>query len=185
MKKLAVAMVVSMGLAGATGVYAANQGELGSTSTGDFDITFVKNGQIQIKNLEDLTIPQTADRDDNLVAWNNKVCVEASIATSYSITAVTSNGVFALRGSGDNAPYTDAPYTVHYADGVDAPASVTLDSSNELENGVTASGFKPESINGCASAGNTSTVWVKLAAAAIPSVDGTYSDTVTLTVAPE
>lgn len=173
MKKMQSLLLV--GVLGSGGAFAAEDGVVGATSTGKFDINFTRNGTIEIKNLSDITLPQFANAAGDLIAWDN-LCVDTSTATEYSISAVNAANKFELV-SGTNK----AEYTLHYADGI-GDEITKLASAKELESGSLVTGFTA-STDDCAT--DSSTIWVKLAKADIPSVDGKYTDTVTLTVAPE
>ena len=176
MKTLKSLALAAAGLLGAGGVLAATeQGTEGAFSAGKVDINFKRAGTIQIKNLNDITLTQFADSAGNLIAWDN-VCVDTSTATTYSIVAANASGSFELV-SGTNK----AEYTLHYADGIGNEAT-KIDTAPQLQFGLPLRGLAA-SKDDCAT--DSSTIWVKLTKAQIPDNDGTYTDTVTLTVTPE
>lgn len=96
MKKLALAVAFT---AVSFQAFAANQGNVGETSTGDTTITTSVNGKVRITNLDDI----------NLGTWDgvsaqsggDDVCVW-STTRSYKLTAKGSgdNNAFTLRGPG-------------------------------------------------------------------------------------
>ena len=112
MKKLAVAMVVSMGLAGATGVYAATDGSLGTTSTGDFDINLNIPGTVGIWGLRDL--PFTEDGQQTL----NACVFSATNKVQFQVSSTNDN--FKLAGGNINA----ADFTVTIKDKKNSVPSV-------------------------------------------------------------
>ena len=163
---------------------AATDGTPGTSSTGDFLIEFEVDGQIVIKGMDDIILPDGANDDGDLIGWDT-VCVGATTASGYSVTAATDTGDFELTNTTSGSGET-ASYTLYYADGIDNPGSATLDNTKELTHGVAKTGLTGLSGDGLTcTAAMTSTVWVKLAKADIPTADGTYQDTVFLTVAPE
>ena len=184
-KTLTLAAAISAGLLGSAGVMAANDGSPGASSTGEFLIEFEVDGQIVIKGMDNITLPDGANDDGDLIGWDT-VCVgTTSSAGSYSVTAATDTGDFKLTNTTGGSGGT-APYTLYYADGINNPGSATLDNTNELTHGVAKTGLTGLASDGLTcTAAMTSTVWVKLAKSDIPTVNGTYQDTVFLTVAPE
>ncbi|WP_257264493.1 hypothetical protein [Endozoicomonas sp. ONNA2] len=94
LKTLALATAVSTGLLGAVGAMAATQGAVGGSSTGDFDVSFIKPGEVAIWGMRD--IPFTADGTKTLQA-----CVYSS-TTDVQFQLNTDTEDFGLHLDPDN-----------------------------------------------------------------------------------
>jgi len=153
--------------------FAANDGIVGATSTGDLDITLTILDEVRISNLTDITLGTFAGVD---LSGNSPACVFRSGTGNYEITADGSGagGAFELS-DGTN----DVAYTVTYDDGTGA---VALTSGTALT-GQT--GGDPGS-DTCANTGDNGDISVNvLATDMAPLPAGAYAGLLTLTVAPE
>lgn len=115
MKKLLLATAAV--LATATTTFAANNGTVGATSSGDLDLTLTIAEQIIVTNLDDV------DLLDGTAAQTESICVAGNIATPYDIRFTSGQGSFILNhGSvADTIAYT-VGYD-HGATGTFAPAT--------------------------------------------------------------
>lgn len=155
--------------------FAATQGTVGATSTGDLDISLTILDEVRISNLADITLGTFLGAD---LAGTSPACVFRSGTGNYEITASGDGGAtgdqFALA---DGANSVD--YTVTYDDGT-GPAALT---SGTVLTGQT--GGDPAS-DTCAGTGDNGTIAVNVLAADMSGLPaGAYTGTLTLTVAPE
>ena len=149
-----------------TSAFAANQGALSSTSTGDLDITLTVNDVVQISNLADITLNFTGGD----VTGNSPACVFRNGGGDYDITAT---------GSGAGGAFT-------IANGADTIAYSVDYNSTELTSGTTLTGVSGAvSDLNCTTSGNNGSIDVDIAAADAAAVgSGSYTGTLTLVVAP-
>jgi hypothetical protein len=157
----------------ATSVLAANQGNLGATSSGDLAITMTTEDQIQISNLEDIAL---ADGGSGDFTGSSPACIYRNGTGAYTLTAAGSgaDNAFTLSNGGADS----LAYTLTYDDGTGAQTLATGTALSGRTGADTAS-------KTCAS-GNNGNIDVTVAAANINSVPaGTYTGTLVLTVSPE
>ena len=197
LKTLALALAVSAGLLGSTGVMAARQGDLGATSNGDFEINFQKGSIAKIWGLEDIDL--TDQTTDQASAVTDDICVFTNKAANSNdfMLEIESANAFQLAGSGKGGNGTDIP-TIDYDIKV---AGIPGHGTGELDNGSVSHGTdkivdsgqsplnagpisdQPRPLYDCAGNENFKiSVWA-VELANIQS--GAYSDTVTLTVTPQ
>lgn len=184
LKKIMVAMAAS---AVTVSALAATQGLLGTTSTGNFEVSLNVNPQVRVWGLEDLSfLSGGASQSVEFCTFNNNT-------DKLNITASSTNN-FELR-SNDPANSAKTTYTLTVADnvisggseidmwGIGGLASGQQGSSQFITTGL---GDDPAALGigtdvcGAGSTYNKSVLTVDVGAA--PAADGTYSDTVTLLV---
>lgn len=157
--------------------FAANQGGLGATSTGDLNISLNVADEVRITNLTDITLGQYAGAD---LTGSSEACIYRSGTGAYQITATGSGALGAFELS-DGATNT-VDYTVTYQETA-APSAVALTAGTALTGQVSGD---PASQT-CATAGiNTGTLIVNVLdadLAALPAA--TYNGLLTLSVSPE
>jgi len=154
--------------------FAANDGVVGPTSTGDLNIELTILDEVRISNLSDIVLGTFAGAD---LSGNSGACVFRSGTGNYEITADGSGagGAFELS-DGTNS----VPYTVTYDDGTGAAA---LTSGTALT-GQT--GGDPASDTCATIAGDNGSIDVNVLATDMASLPaGAYNGLLTLTVAPE
>ena len=155
-------------------VFAATQGTVGGTSTGDLDITVTVNDAVRISNLTDIVATFDGTND---VVETSAACVYRNGTGNYQITA-------SGDGAGSAFTITDGvaapiPYTVTYDDGSGASA---MTSTVALTGQTGGDGTSPV----CTGTGNNGTIEVTVTAASLLGAPAsTYAGTLTLTVAPE
>ena len=101
---LALATALAAGAAAAP-VLAAQQGTLGTSSTGVANITLVKNALYRVTNIQDFVFSSWTGQT---LRAENELCVYSSAGLSYRITATGSGtgGAFQLtNGGGDTITY--------------------------------------------------------------------------------
>ncbi len=156
--------------------FAANDGIIGATSTGDLDISLSILDEVRISNLTDITLGTFVGAD---LSGTSAACVFRSGTGNYEITASGNGGAtsdqFVLNDGGAN----DVSYSVTYDDGSGA---TPLTSGTAL---TSQTGGDPAS-DTCAGTGDNGSIAVSvLAADMAPLPAGAYNGTLTLTVAPE
>jgi len=155
--------------------FAANQGTVGATSSGDLDISLTVLDEVRISNLADITLGTFVGAD---LSGTSPACVFRSGTGNYEITATGDGGAaadeFSLAGGTDTVDYT-----VTYDDG-SGPTAVT---SGTALGGQT--GGDPAS-DTCAGTGDNGTIAVNVLATDMAGLAAdVYTGTLTLTVAPE
>ena len=159
----------------AMGAHAVD-GTPGATSTGTMQIQVTVPQIVVIRNIQD---PNTGTFDGTTdVSLNDNVCVGSNTANNgYSITATSTNGAggnFQLNGATDTVLYN-----VAWAD----QAGQT--SGTALTSGTVQNFANPTAGSNIACAADNATVVITVPAANLQAVTAdTYTDTLTLTVAP-
>ena len=188
-KLLAMAAAVSAGLLGSAGSMAANQGPLGQTSQGDFDITYVKGQQVRIWGLKDFVFDNSSadglTRSENICVFSNG----NNSSNQYKLTVTSDNG-----DAGDSGEYfilsdgADAPTTVNYSfvfkDSNGASVWSTADDDSrdqvvEINAGLLVD--QPNPNEDCVATNATIDITIPTA----PTQTGVYTDGITLLVEPE
>lgn len=173
-KKLVKGLAAAGFIAFAGNTFAANQGSLGGTSTGDIDIDVTVGDQIQVTALQDITGSHVPGAD---FTGSSTACVYTNNPTgNYDVTMTSSNpgagNVFQLS---DGA--TDVVYNISYNDGNSSAAMLSGQVNTTFDNADTASttcgGTPQSSIDITVPAANLDVVGA-----------GTYSDVVTILVSP-
>ncbi len=175
MRKEAANLLKNMALGGVliaatSGVYAANDGTIGATSTGDLNISLQVDGAVKISNLSDITLGPFTGAD---VSGTSPACVYSNSGGGYTITATATGGAFNLANGGNNIAYN-----VSYNDG----SGLT-----PLSHGVAAAKLGASATDDdCVTAGaDNGTIQVDVLAtnaSAVP--QGSYASVLTLLVSP-
>ncbi|WP_330924230.1 hypothetical protein [Candidatus Sororendozoicomonas aggregata] len=190
-QKVALAVAVC---AVTTGAMAATQGTVGSTSEGEFDVTYNQGAEVRIWGLQDVSF----DGDDEDVTagaltQSYDFCSFSNNTNEVLYDVASANGDFTLAlVGGESDPL---PYRVALAD-LSSPDTVLdtwgNDAASELDSGAQGySRYETQQVtandgnNVCAAANQTTrlTVTVPQVTGPAPS-DGAYTDTVTITVRP-
>lgn len=153
--------------------WAANQGSLSATSSGDLTISMTTEDQIQISNLEDIALADSGSGD---FAGASPACIYRNGTGSYTLTASGSGdaNAFTISDGGAN----NLSYDITYDDGTGAQALAAGNALAGRTNADTAS-------KTCAG-GNNGSISINIAAADVSAVPaGTYTGSLTLTVSPE
>ncbi len=181
MKKVSSKNVISALVAGilmvaGNSAFAANQGSQGATSTGDLTITADVTYQVQINDLDDMTVDYAGWDGIADLTTTESVCVWSNAnGGHYNITATGSGGSGAFEITGGSGTL---PYSVDWTGGGAATALTT----GTLAAGMTGANHGVD----CLTGGNTATLDVTIAAANMSgAVAGSYTGTLTLLVAPE
>lgn len=181
-QKLALGLAV---VAASSGAIAATDGDLGSTSTGDFDITLVHASGVRIWGLQDFFFDTEGSSAQQRADIN--LCVFTNDATSttdgqYDIIATGSDLVMS-NGAGDTLNYT-----VEFSDSKD-------NTGNNYQSVVTGGAISPE-VGGLnagtlinqpdpkATCGGNENANIRVTIDPTSAPSGTYLATVNLTVSP-
>lgn len=152
--------------------YAATQGTLGSTSTGDFDIIVALQDLVQISRLDDLNFGTYGGT--GALNGAEQFCVYRNGTGAYQVT---------LTGSGAGSAFTIAngantmAYTATYNDGTGAVP---------VTSGTVITGRAGHATSTNCGAADNSTVNISIAESVLQAnPTGTYQGTLTLLVGPE
>ncbi len=174
MNKLVKGLILAGAMVAGGSAMAATQGTLGGTSQGDIDIDVTVGDQIQITALQDITGSHVPGND---FTGSSEACVYTNNPTgNYDVTMTSSNpgagNVFQLSDGS-----TTVEYTISYDDGNSTAAMLSGQVNTTFDNADTASttcgGTPQSSIDITVPAANLDVVGA-----------GTYSDVVTILVAP-
>ena len=165
---------VIAGLIG-TSAYAATDGTMGATSSGQFQLDLEILDSVEITALNDIDFGQYGGTDTGDINAGDAYCVYRNGGDAYTITPTSSNGKFSLQGVlGDEIDYTVK--LAGAATGASAAASVGYNVASATFNGSAA--------RDCGAADNASVdVSITEAELRAASTD-TYSDTLILLVSP-
>lgn len=187
-KILALAAAVSAGLLGSAGVMAANQGDLDTTSKGDFYINYVKGENARIWGLENLAMDDThltgAEKTQEICIYSNK----NNTSNAYELTLESANS-FVLKDQSET-PESNIAYNIK-VDGIGIGVG-SLDSTDN--NGTTdtytdnlnagAISSQPNPGLECSASARNAKISVWFGSA--PNVaTGYFTDLITMTVAPQ
>ena len=171
-----VLAVVIAGLLTSTAAFAATDGTLGATSTGQLDLDLEVLDNVQISALDDIDFGQYGGGDSGDINAGDAYCVYVNGGDDYTITPTSANGDFKLVG---DSFADEISYTVKFAG---APTGAASQSAVAYNNASATFGGSTET--DCASSNNAS-VDVSIAEAQITSAStDTYSDTLILLVNP-
>lgn len=188
-KTLALAAAVSAGLLSSAGVMAARQGELGTSSDGDFEITYNLNPQVRIWGLEDMSF----NGDLGSAQFDSfDFCTFSNNTEEVLITVDSANGDFALNST-PGVSGGPIGYELKITDKDDTDQSDTWGGTGNLGNGQQgysqySASMTPGVTNdtvACTGTGyslNTLRVDIPAVTSGAPTAAGDYSDTVTLTI---
>jgi hypothetical protein len=176
-------MTLKTFLAAATGAallggtaYAAHDGNLGGTSTGDITINSTKQAGVRITELDDVTFSASTTTPP---AQNDPVCVYSTTG-SYLITASSGNAsgtAFRLRNGANYISYAVGWYPVSTGGSATALASGTQSGT------ITGADATSET---CATTIDTARVEITVDNTSFSNAPaGTYNDTLTVVVAPQ
>ncbi len=174
--RILIAVIAALGTFSA-GIFAATQGSVDETgSTGTLDITLTVDPLVMVSGLSDITL-QTVN-DDDLQGVVNTVCVYSNTSSGYLVTASSANETgttFRLKDGGTNY----IPYTVTWNDDND---DLALDEGVQSEAQTNANSTTTDCSSGD---GSNASITVDVTGANILLVpSGTYTDTLTIIVAP-
>ena len=176
MKRLGkVLFVAFLMVGGASTAYAANDGTLGTSSTGDFDITVTVAELIQISGMTDVTFGTYSGSGD--LDNDYQVCVYRNNASAqYTITATATEGAFQVENGGDNIPYT-----VFFNDVTGTAGEVALTYNTAT---ATQTGANTQATD-CSTGGNSANVHIRMLEADLQAAPAnSYSGTVILQADP-
>lgn len=175
MKRTFCLGILSMSFA-AAGAFAATDGDLGSTSTGDLDLDLEVLDSVEITQLTDIDFGQYGGGDTGAINQGDGFCVYVNGGDDYSITPTSANGSFVLTGTGFG---DEIEYSVRFVGASTGAAEATATSYN------TASGtFKGSVKRDCDGTDNAS-LDVRIGEQEIrDATTDAYSDTLILLVNP-
>lgn len=158
-----------------TATFAATDGTLGSTSTGQVDLDLEILDSVEITALNDIDFGQYGGGDTGDINAGDAYCVFVNGGDDYNITPTSSNGKFALQGTlGD-----EIDYTVKLAG-----AATGASSASAVSYGDASGTFSGSNARDCGSTDNSS-VDISITESDLLSVStDTYSDTLILLVSP-
>ncbi len=171
-KQLPMALAASLFLVSG-GLQAATDGTQGTTSSGSADITVTKQSEVKISGLADIALDVQADGS---ATGSTGACIYRNGSGSYTVTANSGNGSgdFRLKDTSDNVMV----YTVSFNDGTNTTA---LTEGTALTGQTNANTITP-TCNG----GSNATIEVTVSQTEFNGAPaGTYTDTLTLLIAPE
>lgn len=158
--------LIAASLAFSGSVLAATDGSLGLTSVGESVVTIIKDNAVQITNVNDIDLGQHATLAADL-AVGDDVCVFSS-TSGYNVTITATGNTFALDSGSDTIPFT-----LEWNG-----AAVT--------HGTQMTGLTGDNVSlNCGASTNANFEVTVLAADFNAAPPGTYTNTLSLTVAPE
>ena len=174
--RIARSIALASALAGAaTGVLAANDGSLGTSSTGDLGVTLAIADRVQITGLDDIALGTYAGSGD--LSGEALFCVYRNGTGLYDLKASSAHaeaGVFRAAGSGE---FID--YAVKVDEDTDPSDGILVDSGT-AETGLTGHA----SATDCGGSNNAS-LQVSFSEADLQAAStSNYADTITLLVTP-
>lgn len=188
MKKMFVALLIS-GCTCSPVAFAAQQGNLGRTSTGSITIDMEVEPLVKISGLEDLTIPANSTPGSTILGLTH-FCVFSNTENSgYNIRVNGSgeNGIFQLTDGAESDAST-INYELHFA-GSNIDTTGTGDKqllSPGIQKHNYTGGNSVDHINCRGDSAKNATLMLRIGSNLTPQLKaGTYTGTVTLTVAPE
>ena len=170
-----IATVIA-GLFTASAGFAATDGSLGATSSGQIDLDLEVLDSVEINALNDIAFGQYGGGDTGDINSGDAYCVYVNGGDDYTITPTSSNGAFKLVG---NSLGDEIQYSVKFAGAATGAASESAVSYNSASDT-----FQGDGARDCGSANNASLdVSITEAEVRAASTD-TYSDTLILLVSP-
>ena len=171
--------VLAAGTLGVAGAFAAADGTTGATSTGNLIVSMQILNQVKISNLADVNLGTYTGSNltgsEAVCAYFNQGAVPAPI--QLTVDSNDTPGTFELEDGGSNT----IPYSITYDDGSGAAAVAA---------GVAATGVSVQANNtddDCVTIGSDTGTFAFLATAAniTGNPNGTYSEQINITVAPD
>ena len=172
--KIAVGLAAALSVSALGGVaFAATQGTLGSTSTGTSSLSATVTSLVQITDVADITLTAATAADP--LAGSDSVCVYSNASGNlYEITAQSANGSGSfLLSDGSNT----MAYTVSWTDADSTNVSLTEGAQSNSNLDGSASTTCSDSLTSSVALNVPAATWTTSPA-------GTYTDTLTLVVAP-
>ena len=162
-----------------SGIFAASDGDVGTTSTGTTDIQLVVPDLVRISSLSDIDLGTYSGMGTE--TGNTEACIFRNGAGTYSVTATTNKGAFRIsRGAGGTAA-EDIDFDAYWNDVTGTTGRAALTYNTAL---TTQSGTNTASIT--CGGGTNANFSVEIAAADMQTKNpATYSATVTIVIAPE
>ena len=171
-----VIATVIAGLLSSTAAFAATDGSLGATSTGQVDLDLEVLESVQITALDDINFGSYGGANSGDINQGDAYCVYVSGGEDYTITPTSSNGDFNLVGATNS---DEIAYTVKFAGASTGAASQAAVAYN-----TASATFTGDDATDCGAANNAS-IDVSITEAAIRAVSADdYSDTLVLLVNP-
>jgi spore coat protein U-like protein len=150
---------------------AASDGTLGTSSAGESIVTIIKDNAVLISDVNDIDLGAHAALAADAVE-SDDVCIFSS-TTNYNVTIDSANGGFRLMDGTEEIPYG-------------LTWSANGGTAATVADGTAITGLAGNSTSLDCASGTNATFEVTVASADFNSaVPGSYSDTLTLTVAPE
>ena len=169
MKNVRLALIASVFAVSGTAL-AASDGTLGTSSTGTSVVTIIKENAVQISNVNDLDLGTHATLSADAVL-SDDVCIFSS-TVGYNVTATSANGAFNLADGANTIAYS-----VTWTVGVTTAPMV-------YNTAIT--GLSGDNTSLTCSTSTNATFEATVASADFNAANpGTYTDTLTLLVAPE
>ncbi len=154
-------------------LFAATDGDQGSSSTGTTDISVTKQSEVKISGLNDIALTV---QGDGSATGSTTACIYRNGTGSYTVTASGSGAASAFALTDGNSGVM--PYSVTFDDGSGAAALT----KNTALTGLTNANTLSSSCNG----GTNATIEVTVSTADFSSAPaGDYTGTLTLVIAPE
>ena len=193
-EKVVLAVAVSLGLFGASLGMAFEDGLTGSTSDGEFEIRLVKEAEVKISNLSDITIV-TPDIGSNPVssgAMTENACLYSnSDRASIQLTSTNLN-TFQLDSGTEQADYLiditgsaskvfnegDPTATDPRRSGFESQTVTWSASDNGTTKDIT---WEASNLSNCGGTGN---ITIAARVPTLPNASGVYTDIVEILVAP-
>ena len=180
LNRLLSAAAVAVTAAGAA--HAATQGALGATSTGTITVTMDILEQVKVSNLADIALGQYVPGGGDLTG-SSDVCVHYNNATNYDLTLSSANSAgpgFQLANAGNFVTYA-VDYTTKTTAGGGATAAHIEAATVQYDDA------DPNADDCVILTGPTSTLDVTVTdtGTTLGVPNGTYSDVITLVVAPK
>lgn len=177
--KIIIAAVAALGVFSSTGVLAAADGDVGTTSTGTTDVQLIIPDLVRIYALSDIDLGTYSGMGTE--AGNTEACIFRNGAGTYSVTATTNKGDFLLSSGSGGTAAEDIDFTAYWNDVTGTTGRAALTYNTAL---TTQSGTNTASIT-CA-AGTNANFSVEIADTDMQTkVPNTYTATVTIVIAPE
>ena len=156
--------------------FAANDGNLGSTSQGDLELNLSVLDSVEISSLNDIDFGSYGAGNTGGINQGDAFCVYVNGADDYTITPTSSNGSFALAG---NNQADTIPYVVKLVGAATGAAAATATNYN-----AASATFQGANTRDCGSA-NNACLDISIAESDIrAATTDTYADTLILLVNP-
>ncbi len=176
--KILIAAIAALGTFSA-GIFAASDGDVGTTSTGTTDITLVVPDLVRISDLSDIDLGTYSGMGTE--TGNTDACIFRNGAGTYTVTATTDKGDFRIsRGAGGTAA-EDIDFDAYWNDesGTTGRAALTYNTALTTQSGANTAAID-------CGGGTNANFSVEIAAADMQTKNpATYEATVTIVIAPE